>query len=275
MTRPALLTPQTAAGATRCSWPTSAAKMEPTRDPPTQTRERNTLSTTPSSQPQPTLVGEHALLVSAVTSRANDVLAEADQDRWPTDALHQFLDYLHLEVLRQIVDEEWLLFRNSQHAPHELTKLRADHLELRRLIDDLNEAATNDADRSPQRLAKMTRELLAKLQAHINSEEQVLADSTTELPSMSALGSTPHSWYALTAGAVIDLDAVPGPQGIDAALGRILRLRAGEQLELRASSDPYPIWRRLALADPEGYGFTYLQTGPPQWRVQLDRRPSD
>lgn len=233
------------------------------------------MSTTPPSHPQPTLVGEHTLLLTAVTSRANDVLAEADQDRWPTDPLQKFLDYLHLEVLRQVVDEEWLLFRSSQHAPHELTKLRADHLELRRLIDDLNEAASNDAGRSPQRLATTTRDLIAKLQAHIDSEEQVLADTTNDLPSMSALGSTPHSWYALTSGAVIDLDTVPGPQGIDATLGRLLRLRAGEQLELRASSDPYPIWRRLALADPEGYGFTYLQTGPPQWIVQLDRRPSD
>lgn len=51
-------------------------------------------------------------------------------------------------------------------------------------------------------------------------------------------------------------------------------MRAGEQLELHASSDPYPVWRRAALDDPGGYGFTYLQTGPPQWRVQLDRRPS-
>ena len=213
--------------------------------------------------------------MAAASSRANDVLAEADQDRWPSDALQHFLDYLHLEVLRQVVDEEWLLFRNSHHAPQQLTKLREDHLELRRLIDDLNEAATNDVDRSPQRLTKVTRELLAKLQAHIDSEQQILADSTTELPSMSALGSIPHSWYSLTAGAVIDLDAAPGPQGVDAALGRMLRLRVGEQLELRASSDPYPIWRRLARADPGGYGFTYPQIEPPQWRVQLDRRPSD
>lgn len=231
--------------------------------------------TTPSpSRPQPTLVGEHALLLNAVTARANDVLGETDQDRWPVTALYQLLDYLHLEVLRQIVDEEWLLFRNSHHAPEQLANLREDHLELRRLIDDLNQAATDEANRSPQRLATITRELLAKLHAHIAAEELVLADPAIELPSMSALGSTPHTWYDLTAGPVIDLDAVPGPRGVDAAAGRILRLRAGEHVELRASSDPYPIWQRLASSDPGGYGFTYLQTGPPRWRVQLDRRPS-
>jgi uncharacterized protein (DUF2249 family) len=224
-------------------------------------------------EPQTTLTGEHALLFGAATSRANAVLTDADQDRWPTDALAQFLDYLHLEVLRQVVDEEWLLFRNSRNDPQQLSELRAEHQELRRLIDDLGEAAAG-ADVSPRRLAQTTRELVAKLQSHIVAEEQALGSESVDPPSMSALGSTPHGWYALIAGDVIDLDAVPGPQGTDAALGRMLRLRAGERLELRASSDPYPIWRRLAQADPGGYGFTYLQTGPPQWRVQLERRPS-
>lgn len=232
------------------------------------------MSSTSPPEPQATLTGEHALLLGAATSRANAVLADADQDRWPTDALPQFLDYLHLEVLRQVVDEEWLLFRNSRHDPEQLSELRADHQELRRLIDDLGEAATDIADRSPRRLAQTTRELLTKLQSHITAEEQALGGDSVGPSSMSSLGSTPHAWYALIAGDVIDLDAVPGPQGTDAALGRLLRLRAGERLELHASSDPYPIWRRLSLADPGGYGFTYLQTGPPQWRVQLERRPS-
>lgn len=228
----------------------------------------------PPAPQQPTLVAEHALLLSAVTELANEVLGETDQDRWPGDSLHQFLDYLHLEVLRQVVDEEWLLFRSSHHAPQQLAHLRDDHVTLRRLVDDLNEAATDDAARSPERVAAITRELLAFLYQHIASEEKVFSDPGIELPSMSALGRIPHGWYALIAGPVIDLDSVPGPHGVDAAVGRILRMRAGEQLELQASSDPYPIWRRLALADPGGYGFTYLQTGPPRWRVQLDRRPA-
>lgn len=192
-------------------------------------------------EPQTTLTGEHALLLGAATTHANAVLADADQDRWPTDALAQFLDYLHLEVLRQVVDEEWLLFRNSRHDPQQLPELRADHQELRRLINELGKAATDAAARSPRHLAQTTRELLAKLQSHIAAEEQALGGESTEPPSMNALSSTPHRWYALIAGDVIDLDAVPAPKGTDATLGRMLRLRAGERLELRASSDPYPI----------------------------------
>lgn len=148
------------------------------------------MSSTSPPEPQTTLTGEHALLLGAATSRANAVLADADQDRWPTDALAQFLDYLHLEVLRQVVDEEWLLFRNSRHDPQQLSNLRADHQGLRRLIDDLGEAATDVAERSPRRLAQATRELLAKLLSHIDAEEQALGGESVDPPSMSALGST-------------------------------------------------------------------------------------
>lgn len=219
-----------------------------------------------------TLSAEHALLLTEVSARSTDVLAEADQGHWPQRELQQLLDYLHLEVLRQVTDEEWLLFRSSHHDPQGLERLRQDHLELRRLIEVLADSAADASRQSPDQLAATTRFLLAKLQAHIGAEEQVL-ETDDATPSIGALGRTPHTWYALTEAPLIDLDDLPGPQGADAVLGRLLRLRGGEQVDLRASSDPLPIWRRLAMADPDCYGFDYLEEGPPQWRVQITRRP--
>jgi len=218
-----------------------------------------------------TLTAEHALLLDAVTARSTDLLAEADQGRWPQRELQQLLDYLHLEVLRQVVDEEWLLFRNSHHDPEHLAQLRQDHLELRRVIETLAAAAASPGQQSPDQLAATTRDLLTKLRLHVDAEEQLLC-AEVEPPSTSAMGGTPHTWFELTDGPLLDLDNLPGPQGVDAVLGRMLRLRAGEQVELLAGSDPMPIWRRLATSDPGGYGFTYLQNGPPQWRVQITRR---
>ncbi|MGI8867744.1 MAG: hemerythrin domain-containing protein [Mycobacteriales bacterium] len=224
----------------------------------------------PTSGPA-TLRDEHALMLTEVTARTTDLLAEADQGRWPQQELQQLLDYLHLEVLRQVVDEEWLLFRNSHHDPQSLTPLREDHLELRRLVEILADVAADASRRSPAALAATTRELLTKLQTHIDSEEQLLGASDHE-PSVGALGRTPHTWYPLTEGPLIDLDDLPGPQGADAVLGRLLRLRGGEQVDVRASSDPLPIWRRLASADPDCYGFDYQEQGPPRWRVRVTRR---
>ncbi|MEP7179846.1 MAG: hemerythrin domain-containing protein, partial [Pseudonocardiales bacterium] len=94
---------------------------------------------------RPSLRDEHALMMREVTSRAHAVTSEADEGRWPKPELRELLNYLHLEVLRQFLDEEWLLFRVVRHAPEELARLRRDHLELRLAIEVLDQAAaTND-----------------------------------------------------------------------------------------------------------------------------------
>ncbi len=221
--------------------------------------------------PNPTLHGEHRDLLSAVTELAAPVLAEADAGRWPRPDLHALLDYLHLEVLSQINDEEWLLFRASAQDPDTLTRLRQDHLDLRDTVHELTGYAASPEQCSTQQLAALTRGLLTALQAHLTVEEHTLSAAGV-LPSMSSLGQTPHSWYPHTTGLLIDLDALPGPRGVDAVLARMLRMPVDEEIELRASVDPGPLWRRLAMADPGGYGFNYLEQGPPTWRVQITRR---
>lgn len=227
----------------------------------------------PSMSVPSTLAAQHALLLAAVTARSVALLGEVDQDRWPERELRELLDYLHLEVLRQFLDEEWLLFCNSRSDPPALAQLRQDHSELRGLIEVLTAAAGSPGLQSPDQVAATTQDLLAKLRTHLRTESQVL-HVEAEPCSTAALGRTPHAWYELTNGPVIDLDNLPGPRGVDAVTGRIMRLRSGEQLDLLASSDPVPIWRRLAAIDPGGYGFCYLQHGPPKWRVQITRHPA-
>jgi len=215
-----------------------------------------------------TLPAQHSYLLDQVADRTTPVLSRTDQGEWPGAELYQLLDYLHLEVLRQITDEEWLLFRNYQLTTEVLAPLREQHLALRENIDTLTAASTDT--HSPAQLGAAVRQLTTTLHDHIQTEEQLLT-AETETPSTTALGATPHTWYALIEGPVIDLNTLPGAPGIDAVTGRLLRLRRGEQLELHASTDPLPLWRRLATSDPGGYGFTYLQQGPPQWRATISR----
>jgi uncharacterized protein (DUF2249 family) len=216
---------------------------------------------------------EHDLLLREITARAEGVLSEADAGRWPREQLYVLLDYLHLELLRHIVDEEWLLFRMSHHGPADLAPLRQDHLDLRGTIEELADMAGGGADGSATELSHTTRNLLVRLDEHIRAEHDLLI-AHDEAPSTASLGSRPHAWYDLTEGSVVDLADLPGPLGVDAVMSRLLRLRAGEQVELRANTDPAPIWRRLAMGDPGGYGFRYLARGPAQWRVQITRRPA-
>jgi uncharacterized protein (DUF2249 family) len=222
-----------------------------------------------------TLREEHALLMRELTTRAEMVLREADEGRWPQAELQELLNYLHLEVLRQVSDAEWLLFRAAHRAPDKLALLRRDHLELRLAIDVLTQAAATGGGAdgpSPAQLAAATRDLLAQLEGHLAAEQQVLTTAGGAAPSTASLGSQPHQWYSLTEGPVIDLDQLPGEHGIDAVLGRLMRLGPDEQVELRCSSDPSPLWQRLSRADPGGYGLAYLERGPQHWRLEITRR---
>lgn len=230
---------------------------------------------TTGAAPATSLPAEHAVLRKGVAVRAEAVIHEAEQGRWPTRGLVALVNYLQLELLRQIADEEWLLFRAARHETDALARLRNQHLELRLGIDALTQAAARGGQLTPAQLAVTTRDLLAHIDAHLAAEETVLAAADAATPSTASLGSQPHEWYPLLEGPVIDLDRLPGSQGADAALHRLLQLRPGERLELQAAADPSPLWRRLWFADPGGYGVTHLEQGPARWRVEIVRRPSE
>lgn len=229
----------------------------------------------PSGSESSTLKHEHALLMREVTTRAQALLADADEGRWPQTQLRELLNYLHLEVLRQLVDEEWLLFRVIRHAPDELARLRHDHLELRLAIEILDQAAATGGSAeglSAQQLSATTRDLLAQLESHLAAEDE-LAIVGEAAPATASFGAQPHEWYALTEGSVVDLDKLPGEKGADAALARLLRLEHREQVEISSSGDPSPLWHRLVAVDPGGYGIEYLERGPDHWRVEITRWP--
>ena len=220
------------------------------------------------------LKDQHALLMREVIARARAVTSAADEGRWPKAQLHELLNYLHLEVLRQVVEEEWLLFRAVRHASEDLARLRREHLELRLAIEVLDQAAATGgraAGLTPAQLSATTQDLVAQLAAHMVAEDE-LAVAGQNPPATTRFGAQPHEWYTLIECPVIDLDQLPGQQGADAVLGRLLRLKASEQVEIRSSVDPSPLCQRLTATDPGGYGIVYLERGPQDWRVHITRR---
>lgn len=218
------------------------------------------------------LAEEHAVLRDAVRSRAEPLLRRAEAGTWPAFELTEFVNYLQLEVLRQIADEEWLLFRGARAAADQLAALRRDHLELRLTIDRLTEAATAMQALTPDQLAVITRDLLEQIDAHLRAEERQLTVAGEDIPSMAKLGSQPHEWYSLTEGARIDLDRLPGTAGADAVLDRLLRMRPGERVVISCSTDPSPLWRQLSRSAPGGYGMTSVTSTPPPWQIEIEKR---
>jgi uncharacterized protein (DUF2249 family) len=223
------------------------------------------------SGPALTLADEHALLLQQVAARAGHLLTAIAEDRWPARELQALVGYLRAEVLRQAADQEWQF--PARQAAEGFTALARDHARLREGTEVLAQAAAEGTG-SRDRLAAATRDLVAQLERHLAAEERLLAATgrPATAPGITAATGRRHEWYPLTNGPVIDLDALPAGQVTDATADRLLRLRAGEQVELRSGRDPWLVWRRMDGLLPGGYGFVYLQEGPPRWRVQVTRR---
>ncbi len=221
-----------------------------------------------------TLADEHALLLEQVAIRAGYVLTMTGGGRWPARELQRLLGYVRAEVLRQAGDEEMLLFPARGTVPG-LARLGRDHARLRSATEMLERAVAGDGAWSPARLATVIRDLVGQLERHLAAEEKLLASGGApgQVPAIAGRGGRPHEWYPLTEGPVIDLDALPPGQMVDAAADRLLRLRQGEQVQLCSARDPEPVWQRMDELRPGGYGFAYLEDGPDRWRVQVICRP--
>ena len=127
---------------------------------------------------------------------------------------------------------------------------------------------------SPGQLAIAARGFVTQLERHLRNEEDLLASGRApqDVPGTAALGGHPHEWYPLTEGPVVDLDALPEDEAVAAAVDRLLRMRRGEQVELRSGAEPGPGMAGDQRLGPGGYQFTVLQDGPARWRMQVTRR---
>ncbi|HEY6746267.1 MAG TPA: hemerythrin domain-containing protein [Mycobacteriales bacterium] len=171
---------------------------------------RTTVAATPEDQPL-TLFEEHGLLLRQVAVRAEELLAVTAGGGWPARELQALLTYMRVEVLRQAVDEERLLFPCCPPSAA-LDRLGRDHTILHLMTEMLATAATGEGPRIPAELARTTRDLLAHLERHLGSEEAVLAadGGRGEAPG-TTVTNRPHAWYALPEGDGIDLAALPAP----------------------------------------------------------------
>ena len=218
-----------------------------------------------------TLADEHVCLLRQVTARAEELLTVTARGRWPGAELAALAGYAQAEVLRQASDEEALLFPAA--CSQEVTGLARDHARLRSAAELLTRAAAGEQPMSPAQVAAAARDFIAQLERHLRAEEKLLATKRAPrgVPGTVALGGHPHEWYPLTEGPVVDLDALPPGQTVAAAVDRLLRMRRGEQVELRSGADLDPVWREMDELSPDGYRFTALQDGPARWRMQVTR----
>ena len=219
------------------------------------------------------LAEEHTMLLREVRARTGGLLAAIADGRWPAAELDALAGYARAEVLRQASEEERLLFPGVP-AP-EAGGLARDHVRLRSAADLLTRTADGEQPMSAEQVAAAARDFAAGLERHLRAEQGLLAPR----PARPRGGAGPeppgghsHAWYPLTEGPRVDLDALPRAEAVPAAVDRLLRMRRGEQVELRSGTDLEPVWREISELVPDGYQFTVLRDGPPRWRMLVTRR---
>ena len=219
-----------------------------------------------------TLAEQHVLVLWQVTTSAEKLLTAAEQGRWPGAELTALAGYARAEVLRQASDEEALLFPGvpAQTA----AGLARDHVRLREAAELLTRAASGEQPMAPAQIATVVRDFVTQLGRHLRHEDDLLASGrgSRGVPATVTLGGHPHEWYLLTEGPVVDLDALPDEEAVNAAVDRLLRMGRGERVELHSSASLNGVWREISKLSPGGYQFTVLQDGPARWRMLVTRR---
>jgi len=223
-------------------------------------------------RPPLTLAEEHVQLLRQVAARAEELIAATADGGWPGTELAALAGYARAEVLRQVSDEEALLF--PAVPAREVAGLASDHVRLRSAADVLARAAAGEMPMSAGRVTAAARDFVTLLERHLQSEEDLLAARRTApgVPATVTLGGHQHACYPLTEGPVVDLDALPRDQAVAAAVDRLLRMRRGEQVELESGTDLDQVWRMVSEVSPDDYRFTVVRDGPPRWRMQVTRR---
>lgn len=224
--------------------------------------------------PAPLLIDEHAVLVEQIAARQEHVRAGLQAGDWPRTELRQLLDYLHYELLDQTVHEERLLFPLAGGcADTRVQELVAEHLALRRATEQLADAAApRNEGRDVDQLTALLRDLRRLLERHVVREERVLATVTLDGVETRRQPTWSRSWYPLTEGPVLDLDALPAPFAPPAALQRLARLAPGETVEVRSSSSLAALRTLTARRRAAEFTWVCLAEGPERWRARVTRR---
>jgi uncharacterized protein (DUF2249 family) len=225
---------------------------------------------TPPDTASSALEHRHAQLLTEILARADDVTRQTDAGSWPCAELDRLLNYLHLQLLGQIADEQWLLFRHLHRDRPALTAALQGHEELRDQVTFLADAA-HAPRQSPRLLGALVRRLLSTLRNQFAQESRAI-HGVNPAPPTSPLGYVPLDCFPALQGSSIDLSTLPPVRGVNAVLARIMKLAPGDTVEVQANTDLTLFEDRLRTLVPGRYEHTLLQHGPPRWRMRILRR---
>jgi hemerythrin-like domain-containing protein/uncharacterized protein (DUF2249 family) len=223
------------------------------------------------------LADEHAVLLQEVRLRERLVRAALGAGRWPSTEVDGLVTYLRFEVLDQAVAEERLLFSATEQgrADPRIARLVSEHVALRDLTGRLAASGDGSETGDLRQLVELLDDLEELLVRHMRAEEVVLSSATTDGVESRRRPFRCHTWFPVTEGPQVDLDALPRDYADGAALERFSRMRPGERLLLSAGWDLDGLAGLVARAWPREFGWACLEAGPDRWRAEVTRRVAE
>lgn len=191
------------------------------------------------------------------------------------DAREELTDFCVQRVSRHLVATDRVLHSVAAGAAETrllVRALRAQHDLVAGRISDLKRAD------SSAEVAASAHALVGLLEVCNHVEQEVLIPALALLPGVDLLALV-EDVDVLLAGGVLDVPAkldvreIPHGRRHPRIFGIYARLAPGESFVLVNNHDPKPLRREFQATYPDQFGWDYLETGPDQWQVRIERLP--
>lgn len=188
-------------------------------------------------------------------------------------AREQLVNFATSQVKRYLWATDRTLYSVAEGAAETrlvVRGLRAHHQLLAEGIDRMERSDDTEA------FAAAAHTLLGLLRASLHLEREVLLPAVAELPGVDLAGLL-ADWDTLLAGGVLevpevmDVREIPRGQRHPRIFAAFARLQPGGSFVLVNNHDPKHLRREFAATYPGHYRWDYLDSGPEQWRIRINR----
>jgi uncharacterized protein (DUF2249 family) len=198
-------------------------------------------------------------------------LSPADRE----DARAALIDFCVQRVVRYLMATDRVLYSVAAGAAETrllVRALRAHHDLVAGRISGLKRAD------SSAEVATSAHAIVGLLEVCNHVEQEVLLPALAVLPGVD-LPSVVEDVDILLAGGVLgvpaklDVREIPHGRRHPRIFGTYARLAPGESFVLVNNHDPKPLRREFQATYPDQFGWDYLESGPDQWQVRIERLP--
>ncbi len=218
--------------------------------------------------PRDALSDEHTVLLWQICAYVDELIDAARTGRGLIRAFETLLKFLHYRLVPYLVAEEQDLAAHGLQPAHRIQQL-TEHNEIRETIEAIEAAETES------RTLLATAALVTRIDQHARCEQSWIANNDHRASEVVHDDSAAGWVLPLLLTDDIDLDTLPAEAADALVLTRLLRMRCGEMLRLRARHDLHPLWRQLRARNHGDHAWVYETAGPENWVACITRLETD